>query len=146
MIMDMVDGVELFRRSRLGDEALENFDGKLSESVRAVLNASKVQAPGIATMKGVMVAVEAGLLRYSDSSQCFVLTEAGKKLADPIGEEGFFTKSGNAVKVLEVSVTEGSEGMLRVERLQGDSAGKQMLIPRDSFVLKDVWNAELAQE
>lgn len=57
------------------------------------------------------------------------------------GDEGVFSKSGNAVRFLRVSRSRGYHGLLEVERVDGHSAGKRMLIPKQSFISKASWNS-----
>jgi len=49
-------------------------------------------------MKGAQTAVAAGLLTITDDQGPFFLTRDGQRLVDPVGEEGYFSKSGNLVK------------------------------------------------
>jgi hypothetical protein len=138
----------LFRRTPAGDAALEEYDAGLSEAVRIVLNAVKAKVSGAPAMKGMKTAISAGLVRYLEDAPYYVfkyaLTPDGERLADPIGEEGYFRKSGNLVLVLGLCTDKGCEGMLEVERLYGDSKGKRMLIPRDGFVTKAAWETMTA--
>lgn len=129
-----------FRRSAKGDTALAEFDRNLSEDTYQVLNAVRAGVSGASVMKGMMHAVHAGLVRYVDRKPHYVLTEAGKKLADPIDEEGYFTKSANLVRVLSSCTEKEYQGNLLVERLDGESKGKQMLIPRHAFVDRKTWD------
>jgi hypothetical protein len=131
-----------FARSETGEKALADFDQNLSEALRLVLNAVKDGASRAATMKGMATAVKAGLVRVRDSAPHYALTEAGLALADPIGEEGYFEKSGNLVFVHGLCTDKGYEGNLQVERLEGESKGKRMLIPRDAFVRVADWPGE----
>lgn len=129
-----------FRRTVRGDKALDQFDNDLPDAIRKVLNAVKANISGAAAMKGMLNSIKAGLVRHVDSAPHYVLTDAGKKLADPIGEEGYFIKSGNLVRVISVCWDPGYEGQLEVERLEGESKGKRMLIPRDGFYDRQTWN------
>jgi hypothetical protein len=129
-----------FRRSADGDAAVANFDATISEPCRAVLTAIRAGKPRIADMKGVNVALASGLAVIGIGSGSFFLTEQGKNLADPIGEEGYFSKSGNLVKLVSVD----DKGNFHVERVDGDSAGKGMSIPRDSFISKEQWARNVA--
>lgn len=128
-------------RNSLGDKAIEDFDRGLSEDCRAVINAVKAQESRVAVMNGILTVLSAGLASFNDETHSYELTADGLKIADPVGEEGYFTKSGNLVKVLRVSSEPGYRGQLDVVRLDGESAGKQMLIPRGAFVLKADWVA-----
>lgn len=129
-----------FSRTAAGDAALAAFDAELSDDIRAILNAVRAKTSGVAVMKGIFKALDAGLVSFVEEGSTYSLTSDGERLADPIGQDGYFTKSGNLVKVFAV----GPEGSLRVERLDGESKGKQMLIPREAFVLKAEWEAQFA--
>lgn len=133
-----------FARTAKGDEALVDFDKTLSEDCRAVLNGIRAGQSRVAVMKGIHTVLKAGLVVFTDEGKGYHLTEDGERLADPIGEEGYFTKSGNLVRVLSVCTDKGYEGLLNVERLAGESRGKQMLVPRDAFVPRARWEAENA--
>jgi hypothetical protein len=130
-----------FKRSQAGDDALQEFDDKLSEACRAVLTAIKVKQSGIVSMKGIDTVVAAGLVEIDDDRGPFRLTADGERLADPVGEEGYFVKSGNRVKLISVD----SKGEYHVERVDGDSTGKGMSIPRDSFFTKECWAAHVGE-
>ncbi len=125
----------LFKRTSIGDQALERFDSSLSEPARQVLNAVRAQKPRIIQMKGINTVVAAGLVVIDEDGVCS-LTPDGERLADPVGEEGYFEKSGNKVKLISVD----ERGDFHVERVDGDSAGKGMSIPRESFVRTADWN------
>nr|WP_250808395.1 hypothetical protein [Neorhizobium tomejilense] len=132
--------VQTFWLTPLGKEALEKFDKSLSEPCRAVLNAVKARKHGVSSMKGLMTVVEAGLVHVRESHPLsYVLTEAGERLADPIGEIGYFAKSANKVEVTGVHVGSDGTGMLEVVRTEGESKGKGMHIPRDAFVREADW-------
>ncbi len=133
-----------FRRTNEGDKVLDQFDADLPEPIRVVLNAVKAKVSGAAAMKGMLPAINAGRVVHVDSNPHYLLTEAGKALADPIGEEGYFEKSGSLVLVHGLCTEKGYEGNLDVERLDGQSKGKRMLIPRMAFVRKADWEKELA--
>jgi hypothetical protein len=130
-----------FKRSQAGDKALKEFDDNISEACRAVLTAIKAKQSGIATMKGVDTAVSAGLVVIEDDRGPFTLTADGDHLADPLGEEGYFVKSGNRVKLISVD----NKGEYHVERVDGESTGKGMVIPRDSFFTKERWAAHVGE-
>lgn len=129
-------------RNRAGDKAIEDFDRSLSEQCRSVINAVKAGESRVAVMNGIHTTLDAGLVRFVEERNRYELTTDGEKIADPVGEEGYFSKSGNLVKVVQVSVKPGYIGMLDVVRLDGDSAGKHMLIPREAFVSKADWAAQ----
>jgi hypothetical protein len=131
-----------YSRSEDGEQALAAFDLGLSESCRLVLNAIKAGQSGAAVMKGILTVINAGLVEVAEEAPHYTLTEAGKALADPIGEEGYFEKSGNLVFVHGLCTDKGYEGNLQVERLEGDSRGKRMLIPREAFVRTADWLGE----
>ncbi|NTF23547.1 hypothetical protein G6L37_34820 [Agrobacterium rubi] len=139
LIEDSRDGA--FRRTSAGDKTLRDFDGDLPDAIRRVLNAVKAGASGAAAMKGLHAAINAGLVIHVDANPRYVLTDDGKALADPIGEDGYFRKSGNLVRVLSVCWENGYEGLLEVERLEGESSGKRILIHRETFVSKSEWEA-----
>lgn len=130
-----------FRRTPEGDKVLGQFDNDLPAAIRRVLNAVKMQVSGAAAMKGMVAAINAGLVLVLDAKPHYVLTDAGKGLADPIGEEGYFQKSGNLVRVISACWDFGMENLLEVERVDGESRGKRMMIPRGSFVGKATWEA-----
>lgn len=130
-----------FRRTPDGDKILTQFDNDLPSAIRRVLNAVKMQVSGAAAMKGMVGAINAGLVLALDAKPNYVLTEAGKGLADPIGDEGYFQKSGNLVRVISACWDFGMENLLEVERVDGESRGKRMMIPRGSFVDKATWEA-----
>lgn len=92
-------------------------------------------------MRGVSVAIEAGLISVDATGELYELSPAGIRLADPIGEEGYFVKSGNLVFVDAVCTEKGREGYLSVHRVDGDSAGKELIIRRDAFVRKSDWES-----
>lgn len=140
----LVSSANTFARSEAGDHALAEHDKNLSEHCRIVLNAVKTGVSRVAVMKGLVTVINAGLVEFLDTAPYYVLTEAGKAAADPIGEEGYFRKSGNLVLVHDLCTDKGCEGNLEVERLEGDSKGKRMLIPRDAFVRKADWEKEFA--
>jgi hypothetical protein len=129
-----------YRRTPGGDRTVAEFDAGLPETCRVILNTLKAGEPGVAAMKGMATAVAAGLVTFVEGTSRYRLTEAGERAADPIGEEGYFTKSGNLVRVLGVSVDQESGiGYLHVERLAGESKRKRMLIPRDAFARRAGW-------
>ncbi|MNU26877.1 hypothetical protein D3C71_152580 [compost metagenome] len=130
-----------YSRTEDGDEALSAFDRGLGEPCRLVLNAVKAGESRAAVMKGMLTVFNAGLVEFMEGAPYYRLTEAGLAAADPIGEEGYFQKSGNRVFVHGLCTDKGYEGNLQVERLDGESKGKRMLIPRDAFVSKAVWEA-----
>jgi hypothetical protein len=131
-----------YSRSEDGEQALAAFDLGLSESCRLVLNAVKAGQSGAAVMKGILTVINAGLVEVIEEAPYYTLTEAGKALADPIGDEGYFEKSGNLVFVHGLCTDKGYEGNLQVERLEGESRGKRMLIPREAFVRTADWIGE----
>lgn len=131
-------------RTSAGDKAIKDFDRALSEDCRAVLNAAKAGWSRVAVMKGINTTLAAGLVSFDEGTKSYELTPDGAKIADPVGEEGYFIKSGNLVRVLGVSIEQGYKGMLDVERLEGESAGKRLSIPRDAFVRKADWDAQNA--
>lgn len=133
-----------YSRSEAGEEALAAFDRSLSEPCRLVLNAVKAGESRAAAMKGMIMVFNAGLVAFMEGAPHYRLTEAGQAAADPIGEEGYFRKSGNRVFVHGLCTDKGYEGNLEVERLDGESKGKRMLIPRDAFVRKAVWEVVTA--
>lgn len=133
----------LFTRSMAGERELDQHDRTLSEPCRAVLNVVQAGESKVAVMKGMITVLNAGLVEFCEDSCCYILTDAGKCVADPIGEDGYFTKSGNLVHVHGVSVDPSGEAMLQVVRLEGESKGKGMLIPRDAFVSKDEWGTHV---
>jgi hypothetical protein len=131
-----------FSRTEAGEEALAAFDLGLSEPCRLVLNAVRAGQSGAAVMKGILTVINAGLVEVIEEAPYYTLTAAGKALADPIGEEGYFEKSGNLVFVHGLCTDKGYEGNLQVERLEGESKGKRMLIPREAFVRTADWLGE----
>jgi hypothetical protein len=128
-----------YSRTEDGDKALADFDGALAEPCRIVLNAVRAGQSGAVVMKGILTVINAGLVEVLEEAPYYRLTEAGKAAADPIGEEGYFEKSGNLVFVHGLCTDKGYEGNLQVERLDGESKGKRMLIPRNSFVRREDW-------
>ncbi len=133
-----------YSRTEEGDRVLADFDSALSEPCRLVLNAVKAGQSGAAVMKGILTTINAGLVEVLEKAPHYALTEAGKALADPIGEEGYFMKSGNRIFVHGLCTDKGYEGNLQVERLDGESKGKRLLIPREAFVRKADWEAMVA--
>lgn len=133
--------VPVFWITSRGVQAIKEFDENLSEPCRAVLNAVKAGQSGIASMKGLATCVDAGLVRFVDSASRYELTEDGLRLADPIGEEGYFTKSGAKVRIIDVRVDEDGVGNLVGRRTDGESKGKDMCVPRDTFVREADWPA-----
>jgi hypothetical protein len=141
------DKNQKFWLSEAGVAAIKKHDDTLSEPVRAVLNAVKAGQSGAAAMKGMMTAINAGLVRVGQGTRfTYTLTEAGKLLADPIGETGYFTKSGNKVYVRGLDSGATGEVLLDVERVDGESKGKGMLISRRSFVREAGWPAFLGED
>jgi hypothetical protein len=132
-LVDETKGI--FKRSAIGDAAVTEFDEAISEPCRAVLNAIRAGSTKVSDMKGVQTALAAGLAVIGIGSGRFTLTHDGERLADPIGDEGYFEKSGNLVKLVSVD----DKGVFHVERVDGDSAGKGMAIPRESFFSKERW-------
>jgi hypothetical protein len=132
---------DLFKRNAIGDAAVTEFDAALSEPCRAVLNAIRAGATKVSDMKGVQTALAAGLAVIGISSGRFMLTHDSERLADPVGEEGYFEKSGKLVKLVSVD----EKGVFHVERVDGDSAGKGMAIPRESFFSKERWAAHVGE-
>lgn len=146
----VVDGLALcvdgnsFVRTEQGDKVLADFDANISEQCRRVLNTVKAGESRAAAMKGMNAMIYAGLVVVLEGAPYYALSVDGLAAADPINEEGYFSKSGNRVRVLGVCADKGYEGNLEVERLDGDNEGKRMLIPRNAFVREDVWAAMVA--
>jgi hypothetical protein len=140
-LMTSVEAGTMFVRTAEGDRELEAYDTALSPTIRAVLNAVKGGQSGSAVMKGMTTAVHAGLVGFVENTTRYILTLDGKRLADPIGEEGYFTKSGNLVRVVGTVEGPNGSGMLEVVRVDGESKGKGMHIPRGAFVRKEDWAA-----
>jgi hypothetical protein len=99
-----------YSRTEAGDKALADFDRTLSEPGRLVLNAVKAAQSGAAVMKGMLTVINAGLVEVLEIAPYYVLTDAGRALADPIGEEGYFRKSGNLVRVHSLCTDSGVKG------------------------------------
>jgi hypothetical protein len=132
---------DAFKRSAVGDAAVTEFDAAISEPCRAVLNAIRAGSKNVSDMKGVQTVLAAGLAVIGIGSGRFMLTRDGERLADPVGEEGYFEKSGKLVKLISVD----EKGFFHVERVDGDSAGKGMAIPRESFFSKERWAAHVGE-
>ena len=121
-----------------GHLALAEFDAALPDRFRKILNVLRRGGRGSASMTGMKTLVDARLV-IVDQYLAYDLSLAGRAAADPIGEIRYFMKSGRRVEVLGQAAD--APGMLTVRRIDGESVGKEMCVPRDSLATEAQWIA-----
>lgn len=77
-----IDASGAFRRTTLGDEAVADFDGNLSEACIAVLEAVRDRSPNVAGMRGVATLIDADLIHVGERTMRYGLNEDAEAILD----------------------------------------------------------------